>query len=284
MQPIRRNTKKYKNIQEVLLQLAARTDRQNYVKIYFVEPGKSLNEKIDLEQMGEGGYFYYDMNYNNILSGLKNNNLTLFEAEDNSGLFFFRDRNQPQWDQIPFRLPAHSLESPEAFLQDLPPAPAKKPVKVTSSKNVKQEKSKPSKSEPEKPKPLFELKHEIEFTGLEDTILQQPQVTKKDLLQYYYDNGEALLPIFQNRPLMVKRNKDKAPVLCTLENFKKLAACDWLKTNNMDGGEGAAETYILCQNMEHLLLLVEHVIHPHYYYYSDEFSLRSKTTMSNAFK
>lgn len=38
-------------------QLAAKTDRQDYVKTYFVEPGKSLNEKIDLQQMGEGGNF-----------------------------------------------------------------------------------------------------------------------------------------------------------------------------------------------------------------------------------
>lgn len=74
------------------------------------------------------------------------------------------------------------------------------------SRDVKKEKALPLKIPQEKPiKKNHPVKEKVSFTNLNKIYWPKIKLTKGDLLQYYQEVSDSILPYLKNRPLMIRR-------------------------------------------------------------------------------
>jgi DNA ligase D-like protein (predicted polymerase) len=272
---IRRNTKAFKTILAIVTACQDRADREKLIRLYITRAGHSIHDRISVEGIqGEAGLFY-DMNYQAVLESLKSTGHQLNQSDDVPGIYFFHSSSIKAWDQTPFEFD-EAISKEFASLPELPvvrkkgkaekfvfPAPKKK----TASPPVAREKVETKKAHkalkvPEKrPKqPGYKLKHTLEFTDLEKVIFRQPQLTKKDILDYYNKMAEHILPYLKDRPQVIQLHSDhgKRVEYSTSEAFVDAGEelPDWIQT--VQATEGKERRHLLlCNDKEHLLFYAE---------------------------
>jgi hypothetical protein len=103
---IRKNTKQYKAINNIFRYHANKTTslRQKNIQLYIVENGKTLADKIAVSTLEENKDVFYEMTYGTILNSFGQPNYQLFQSEDSTNLYFFKNTNNRDWDQTPFEL------------------------------------------------------------------------------------------------------------------------------------------------------------------------------------
>lgn len=282
---IRRNTKAFKTIVEIVTACRDRADREALIRLYITRAGDSIAERIAIEGIQGEASLFYDMTYQAVLSNLTSPGHLLHESDDIPGIYFFHSSSNKVWDETPFEFD----EAVKKFFGTLPELPVLRkkekadkfvfpaPNTVRESKAGKKEqepakksskKEKKVKAEPRKiakvvnlwPKqPDYKLKHDIHFTGLEKVVYRQPQLIKRDVLDYYNRIAEILLPYMKDRPQVVHLQRDGQRTHTSLESLAQHSGQDipgWVQTTRVKEGK-RDEQLLLCNDREHLLFYAE---------------------------
>lgn len=277
---IRKNTKAFRTILEILTACRDRPDREALVRLYITRAGDSVHDRISVEGIqGEAGLFY-EMNYQAVLGNMKSSTHQLHHSDEIAGIYFFHSSSNKVWDETPFEFD-EAVKKEFGSLPELPvlrkkekaekfvfPAPkGKAEAKPASRTKVHRGKEKKETKKSAKivalwPKqPDYKLKHDIHFTGLERVILRHAPLTKKDILEYYNSIAEYLLPYLKDRPQAIRLYRDgqQSSASRTLESLAQsheVEIPDWLETAALGKGKGA-EQLLLCNDREHLLFYVQ---------------------------
>ncbi len=222
---IRRNTKAFKTILEIVTSCSNRADRQDLIRLYITRAGQSIADRIAIEGNKSEATFFYDLGYQAIMNNLNSPNHQLYQSDDVPGIYFFHSTLSKAWDEAPFEFDV-KIKDEFSSLPELPTTREKGKEKefVLPSETAKAEtgKAKPSKKEKEKPAPAkavmfvdrgpkqpdFKLKRDIHFTDLDRLVFRKPDVTKKDVLDYYSKVSEYMLPYLKDRSQNVRPKKE----------------------------------------------------------------------------
>lgn len=267
---IRKNTKAFKTILEIVTACKNRHDREKLIRLYITRAGHSIDDRISVEGIQGDAALFYEMNYHAVLSNLESSNRQLQQSDDIPGIYFFHSAGNKAWDETPFEFD-ESVKKEFATLPDLPvfrkkgkadkfvlPAPNQK-TESRPAKKEKAETKKVAKVVDKGPRqPDYKLKHKIQFTDLEEIVFRKPQLTKKDVLDYYSKISEYILPYLKDRPqsIRVLSKSGRATELKTAEALAEHVELPaWLQTvpsRKKDQGR-----MLLCNDKNHLLFYVE---------------------------
>ena len=99
---IRKNTKAFKTILEILTACRDRQDREQLIRVYITKVGDTVRERINVEGIEGGAGLFYEMNYQAIMGNLKSSNHQLHQSDEIPGVYFFRSSSNKTWDESPF--------------------------------------------------------------------------------------------------------------------------------------------------------------------------------------
>ena len=268
---IRRNTKAFKSVLEIVSACRERPDREKLVRLFITKAGHSIKDRISVEGIQGGADLFYEMGYQAVLNNLKSANHQLLQSDEVPGIYYFHSTSNKTWDETPFEFD-DAIKKEFESLPELPATRKKeKAGKVafpatsagkgsTSLKQTKAPPKKTSKIVEKRPKqPNFKLRHEIDFTGLDKVVFRQSKITKEDVLKYYDKIAEYLLPYLKDRPLVALRSSGdlqgkELRVADDLTENGREATPKWIQTTSV--GEDKEEL-LLGADREHLLFYVE---------------------------
>lgn len=269
---IRRNTKAFKTILEIITSCQSRPDREKLIRLFITKAGSTIKDRISVDSIEGGADLFYDMGYQAVLNNLKSGNHQLHQSDDPPGIYYFHSTSNKSWDETPFEfddaikkefpslpeLPAtKKKEKTEKF--SLPsPGVRKEPASRKQAKTPAKKTPKTAGKRPEKPH--FKIGHEIDFTRLDSIVFRQGNVTKKDVLQYYDRIAKYMLPYLQDRPTVVLQRSSNSQgkelrVAADLAGNGKEDLPKWIQTTRIGK---VKEDLLLCPDKEHLLFYAEH--------------------------
>ena len=271
---IRKNTKAFKTILEIFMACQDRPDRDELIRLYITRAGHSVNDRISVEGIQGESALFYEMNYNSIVNNLQSANHQLNVSDEIPGLYFFHSSSNKVWDETPFEFD-EAIKREFESLPDLPTVRKKeKPQKFVfptgkseSKPAAKKAKPKTTKASPAKiitpaiKQPDYKLRHRIEFTGLEKLIFRQPKVEKKDVLDYYNNIAEHILPYLKERGQHVRRYSSGSQAITELSVDGLFREDDenipnWIRSTRVKQ-EKEDKELLICSDREHLLFYVE---------------------------
>jgi DNA ligase D len=310
---IRKNTKSYKAIHNILYDYKNKAARTKLIKLYITKPGHNTNDKVSIATLNNERDFYYEMTYQTILNNMDSKDHQLHESDQHQGLYFFHNSRYQDWDETPFELDPHlrnkfsefekmsvkltkekkishssvikhEHESKTVHLR--PPikrkektieehkGPDSKPesfpqLRLKEDRAAKQDHTRVSKKpkvilQEEKKLPDFKLKHPIDFHYLDKVLFPDQHITKLDLLNYYDQMAEYILPYLKERPQFFRWHKGsirESQYNKSIESLKRdwnVPIPDWVQREKIYAKSYEEErTYILCPDKDHLLYLIE---------------------------
>ncbi len=269
---IRRNTKAFKTILEIVSACQSKPDRENLIRLFITKAGSTIKDRISVEGIEGGADLFYDMGYQAVLNNLKSGNYQLHQSEDPPGVYYFRSSSNKTWDESPFEFD-DAIKKEFGSLADLPATRKKEksvkfafpaatvsreptPRKQAKASPKKKEKSESIRKEPKQPE--FKLGHDIVFTHLDSIVFRQANITKRDILEYYNRVAAYLLPYLKDRPVAVRQrtatSQDKVlKVAHDLVEKGREPIPSWIQTTRA----GEQGELLLCPDKEHLLFYVE---------------------------
>ena len=280
---IRKNTRAFKTILEIITACQERPDRDKLIRLYITKAGHSIDDRINVEGIqGESGLFY-EMTYQTVLSNLQSSSHQLCSSDDVPGIYFFHSSSNKVWDEAPFEFD-ESIKTEFSSLTELPAVrkkekaskfdlsgpgtkfetgDSKKKVGRSTEKSIGSKATKPTKSttikEPEQPD--FNLKHDIHFTNLSKLIFRDAKLSKREVLEYYDEISDYLVPYLKDRPLWTKRDTGtlKPSIEMTMDALfrnNEENVPDWIKSYLITGHK-QKKSKLLCNDKDHLLFYVE---------------------------
>jgi DNA ligase D-like protein (predicted polymerase) len=273
---IRKNTRGFKTILEIVSACQARADREQLIRLFITKAGDTVKDRISVDSIQGDSALFYEMNYQTVLNSLRSPNHQLNESDEVPGLFFFHSSSNKRWDETPFEfdeavvnefselpdLPrVRKREKSGTFVLPTAKTTSRTPAKKTEKKTEKSAAPKVSKRVVQGPKqPDFKLKYKIEFTNLDKIIFRQPQLNKEQILTYYNKISDNLLPYLKDRQQWVRTSPDNSRPLVELTKdllFRddEDSVPEWLQTRNAKKGE--EHDSLVVNDKEHLLLYVE---------------------------
>jgi bifunctional non-homologous end joining protein LigD len=284
---IRKNTKAFKSILEIITACQTRADRETLVRLYITKAGHAVRDRISVEGIQSESNLFYEMNYQTVLNSLTSSHHQLHSSEEIPGIYFFRSVTNKTWDETPFEFDP-AIENEFASLSELPltrrkekaqkvnlPTPAVKSASPSGSRfnssvpkdekkrPQKDEKTVPSKNERIKAKKTishnYKLQHEIEFTDLNKVFFRQANLSKKDILDYYYNVSGILLPYLKHRSLSVLQFGElKKAVALTAELIRygdEEVLPKWVGPTPKS--KSREQAVLFCNELEQLMFYVE---------------------------
>lgn len=274
---IRRNTRPFKTILEIITACQIRADRERLVRVYITKAGHSIHDRISVEGIQGEADVFYDLTYQTVLNNLQSSGHQLHHSDDTPGIYFLRSAINKTWDETPFEFD-DAIRKEFASLSDLPvtrkkgkaekfmfPAPEIKTATKSTGKEKKEKEKAPvrkaAKVVDERSKqPNYKLKHKIQFTDLDTVIFRRAKLTKSDVLDYYNKIAVHILPYLKDRPQLIRRHaelgrpKEYRYLESLADDIDELP--DWLQTAQVTEGK-ARKHLLLCNNKEHLLFYAE---------------------------
>jgi DNA ligase D-like protein (predicted polymerase) len=270
---IRKNTKAFKSILEIFSVCQERPDRDQLIRLYITRAGHSIHDRISVEGIQGEAALFYEMNYNSILNNLQSSNHQLNVSDEIPGIYFFHSTSNKVWDETPFEfdelikkefdtlpeLPAvRKKEKPQKFVFPTGKSESKPIEKKTKGKAPKAATAKVVESGTKQPD--YKLKHDIHFTGLEKIIFRQPKIEKKEVLEYYNNISEFLLPYLKDRVQYARRySSGQDPVEVSVDVFfggDEDLIPDWIRPRLISVNKGRKQM-LVCNEREQLLFYVE---------------------------
>ena len=268
---IRKNTIAFKTILKIVESCHDKPDRDKLIRVYITKAGTSLDKRINVAGIQGDASLFYDMTYQTILTNLKSSNRLLHHSDDLPGLYFFHSSNDKSWDETPFEFD-EAVKKEFGSLPELPvfrkKEKAEKTVLPTSkvkseTKTIKKEKvpvKKIMKVTERVPKqPDYKVKHKFELTDLDKVIFRHPQLTKKDVLDYYSKISEYILPYLKDRPQQIRQHSnrkhdDTQLIYNALKEESTEQIPKWVQTTKLSKDP---EPMLLCNDRNHLLFYVQ---------------------------
>ena len=115
----------------------------------------------------------------------------------------------------------------------------KKPEQVTEEKPVE---------------PVF-AGSKVQFSNLEKIFWPDEKITKEDVIAYYRDMAEIILPYLKDRPQSLYRTPDGVSAKGFFQKNVENIAPDWVETVKLKTSKGESIEYLLCQNQDTLLYM-----------------------------
>jgi bifunctional non-homologous end joining protein LigD len=274
---IRRNTKAFKTIVEIVASCETRGDREKLIRVFITKAGHTVKDRINVEGIQGDTAVFYDLNYAAVLTNLNSTGHQLHQSDDEPGIYFFHSSSNKAWDENPFEFDTRVAEV-FASLSDLPNTRKReKPVKVESLPKRKAEplkkeaaekhkkdgkKKEPAvQEEPAPRQPSYKIDRKIIFTELDKVVMRQPNLTKRNILDYYNKMAEYMLPYLKDRPQVIRLHADRGLAkdyadAQTLAQEGLVEMPEWIQTAAVTEGKQKRKL-LLCNNKEHLLLYVE---------------------------
>ncbi|MEO5978274.1 MAG: hypothetical protein ABIS36_12105 [Chryseolinea sp.] len=268
---IRKNTKAFKTIKEIIITSKDSANRQKIIRLYITRAGHSIKDRINVESIKGDAELFYNLNYDTIINNLESSGRQLYESDDVPGIYFFNTASNKNWDETPFEFD-DSIRKEFSHLGDLPAGRKKEKVttfvltttgksevgsKVDKKIVIKTKEVAAEKSAKESKQPSYGLKHRIEFTDLEKVAYRRPYVTRKDILDYYSKMSEYLLPHLKERPLCIRAMfRGRNMEFKTIDSLPDdIEIPDWIQTTNNKPKE--KEGVLTSSDKDHLLLFVD---------------------------
>lgn len=114
---------------------------------------------------------------------------------------------------------------------------------------------KPEEIHIEKPVSPVEAGTKANLTNLDKVFWPEQGLTKGDVIDYYRDISEYILPYLKDRPQSLYRTPNGMESKGFFQkNMEKLAP-EWAETITMDNSKGGTIEYLLCQNQDTLLFM-----------------------------
>lgn len=95
----------------------------------------------------------------------------------------------------------------------------------------------------------------VKLTHLNKLYWKEEKLTKKDVIDYYRDLSEIILPYLKDRPQSLYRTPNGAGGKGFFQKNMKEVAPDWAKTIELESGKGETIEYLLCQDTDTLLYM-----------------------------
>lgn len=247
---IRRNTKAFKTILEIVSNCQNKADRRKVIRLYITKAGKSIHESIKVEEIQGDVDFFYDLNYQAVLNNLQSSTHQLHQSDEFPGIYFFHSTISKDWDETPFEFDPE-LKNEFGSLPELPVFRDKGAKTDFTGKKKETVVPTAAKKSPviEKPvmmvvkgppQPDYKLKHSFQFNDLDRLVFRQEKVSKKDLLDHYDRMADYLLPYLKDRPMRIAMRKSGQEIP------------DWVQTVSVAG-----QDMYVCSDKEHLMLFAE---------------------------
>lgn len=287
---IRKNTKAFKSILEIITTCQDRPDREKLIRLYITKAGHSIEDRINVEGIQGESDLFYEMTYQTVLSNLQSSNHQLCVSDEVPGLYYFNTSTNKVWDEVPFEFD-ESIKTEFSSVPELPIfrkkekttkfdliGPNIKPDSPRSrdkdstkkdktpshakSRPDKQSEEAKAKNTPKEPRqPDFDLKHDIHFTNLEKIVVREAKLNKRSVLEYYSEISKYILPHLKDRQLWTKRDADtlKPSIELSLEALfgrDEENVPKWVKTYPVTDDKQKKHKF-LCNDREHLLFFVE---------------------------
>lgn len=278
---VRKNTKEFKAIRNLLEMYADDPARQKNIRLFIVKAGETLHSRRPIDELGAEASFYYDLNYSTILGNLRSSDHRLHKSKV-PGLYFFKSPHFPKWEQTPFQLPKALLDKLDDFatkntrakaqraIDALPEDEAvfagddaarrpkkEKPVKAKTSKK-KTEKKKVEKEEPKRL--TLGKKHKIHFENIEKKVFTQGDHTLQDVLEYYASVNQYMFPYIAGRPHSFALGSGKTDFVRSIERLKEknIALPAWVKKVKMTAKtDKQPRHYFVCSDADHFYQLLQ---------------------------
>jgi len=127
---IRRNTKAYKTIVDIVSACETRADRDKLIRLYITKAGHTIQDRLPVEGIEGDTEVFYDLNYAAVLTNLNSAGRMLHQSDEIPGIYFFQSGANKAWDENPFEFDER-IAKEFASLPDLPVTRKReKPVKV----------------------------------------------------------------------------------------------------------------------------------------------------------
>jgi len=274
---IRRNTKTFKTIVEIVTACEGRDDRAKLIRLYITKAGHSIADRISVEGIEEETDVFYDLTFAAVVANLSSANHQLHVSDDVPGIYYFHSTSNKVWDENPFEFDERITkefsalpELPVTRKKEKPIKPPPQPKRAARPEKKEPEKKGRAKAEKEKTikpqkqtvkQPAYKLKHKIEFTNLDDVILRKSGATKRDILDYYNGVAGYILPFLEDRPQLIRLRSGRNKV----EEYRYREALgqeiteglpDWLPAAPIAGSK-LKQKALLCNTKDHLLYYVE---------------------------
>lgn len=288
---IRRNSKEFKGIRNLLAKYAGQSARKKLIRLFVVKAGETIKNKIPVDTLGNEADFYYDLNYSSILSHLEDADYRLYKSSP--GLYYFKSIHFPKWEQTPFLIPRKLLgriddfaempppkrirkkagraseELPEdvPVYEGSPPGPAKgKKEKEKSSKRFSQGKAEHSAAPNEV---IYGNKHRIVFKDTDEVIFEKGGITLADVLQYYDSMADHILPYIKDRAQSFYLDGKKETFVRSIERLNQhvnVKLPSWIKqVKKYSKKDEQDRHYFVCRDKDHLFFLLKmgaYELHP----------------------
>lgn len=95
----------------------------------------------------------------------------------------------------------------------------------------------------------------VKLTHLNKLYWKEEKITKKDVIDYYRDLSDVILPYLKDRPQSLYRTPDGAGGKGFFQKNMKEIAPDWAETIELDSSKGETIEYLLCQDSDTLLYM-----------------------------
>ncbi len=102
---------------------------------------------------------------------------------------------------------------------------------------------------------LVEPKAKVKFTNLGKVFWPDEGYTKEDVIAYYRDVAQIILPYLQDRPQSLYRTPNGILEKGFFQKNVKEIAPDWVETVSITNSRGKKNEYLLCQNEDTLLYM-----------------------------
>lgn len=271
---IRKNTKAFKTILEIVSTCQGRADREQLIRLFITKAGSTVKDRISVDAIQGDASLFYEMNYQTVLNSLRSENHQLNESEEIPGLYYFHSASNKRWDETPFEFD-EKVKQEFSSLPNLPTVrkkeksgkvilPTPKPPQKTSP--AKREKAEPPKAKMvvvhRSRQPDFKLKKKIEFSNLDKIVSRQPLMNKEQVLTYYNKMSEHILPYLEDR-VQWSRTSSLHSKSSLVELTKESlfgddleSVPDWLETIAPSKKKEDVHPILINDN-EHLLLAIE---------------------------
>ena len=122
---LRKNTKAFKTILEIISACRDRPDREALIRLYITRAGDTVKERISVEGIQGEAALFYEMGYQAVLGNLKSSNHQLHHSDEVQGIYFFHSSSNKVWDETPFEFD-EAVKKEFASLPELPAVRKKK--------------------------------------------------------------------------------------------------------------------------------------------------------------